>query len=73
MSKFLRFNDKLYTLVDSADEITTPAPEAKADTAEVEVVKESPAEIVEKMQRLHIELEAEIEKLKHELQGGNNG
>lgn len=66
MSKFLKFNDKLYSLVDSAEEVeSTPAQiETKAD--EVEAVKETPAEIIAKIDNLMAELTAEVEKLKSE-------
>ena len=67
MSKFLKFNDRLYSLVDSAEELeSTPAKtETKAD--EVESVKDTPAEIIAKIDNLMAELTAEVEKLKSEI------
>lgn len=67
MSKFLKFNDKLYSLVDSAEEIesTSEQPQIKAD--EVESVKDTPAEIIAKIDNLMAELTAEVEKLKSEI------
>lgn len=67
MSKFLKFNDKLYSLVDSAEEVESTPAQTQTKADEVESVKDTPAEIIAKIDNLMSELTAEVEKLKSEI------